>query len=155
MLEKQVLVGGRDRFDLIGGDASRAEFVADMFLELGDPQAHLHFAGEVAAVDRPDDHRRALFVEGFAVVARVAQRLVGGVEQHELQRIGVRHLLRRNFVLLPVVHKVGDEAPQGVRDAARTFRLRRVIQFLRPAVGGDLTLRIAARREQVPKGLQG
>ncbi len=153
VLEQRGLVALGDGFDLLLGNAAFAEFVPKLHLKFGDAQAHLQLAGEVSAECRTDDHRGPGAVERLLIVAGFPQRLVRGVQQHELQGIGVVDLLRCDFVLLPIVDEVVDIPAPGRAEPPGSFAGRRVVKFLVPAVQRSFRLRIAARNQQVPVGV--
>ena len=101
----------------IGRHAALGEQLLEQFFQLRQTQAKFEVRREVAAELGANHHGQPLAIERLFVVARVDQCLVGRFQQHELQRVGLLHLLGRYFVFPPVVGKVGDVAAQGRRRA--------------------------------------
>ncbi len=144
LLEQHRLIGFGDRFDLVRRHAAALQFRPQILLEFRHPQTHLQLAGKVAAERRTNHHRRLRAIERFLVVSGFPQRLIGSVEQHELQRVGVVDLLRRNLVLLPIVDEIVHEAAQRRLEPPRAVGLRIDEDVLVPAVGRRFRFRIAA-----------
>ena len=74
------------------------------------PQANLKLIAELRAKGAADHNGSAGMIEVFSGIAGFFQSLASRVEQHELQRVRLIDLLRRNLELPPVVFVVGNEA---------------------------------------------
>ena len=82
---------------------------------------------------------------GAGRVAAVGERGLDRVQDHVLQRVGLRDLFWRDFVPPPVILEIRDEPAQDRSGA--------VLGGSAPAAGRGLRLRIAPGDEQVPIGL--
>ncbi len=151
VIEQQLFEIVHDLINISGRDPALLEFVPQIVLEFRHAQTHLHVAGKVPAEHRADNHRGTLTVERLLVISGVAHGLVGGVEQHELQRIRVGDLFRRNLVLLPVVNKVRHEPAADIPGAPRSLGSGIEINRWIPARRRDGGLGITTRDEQIPE----
>ena len=84
----------------------------------------MQLIGEIASEDRADDHADSLVVEFFVKVSRMSERRFRAIEQHELQRIGLGDLLRRDLMATPVIDVLGDESTLGRWQTTRAISLR-------------------------------
>ncbi len=110
----------------------------------------MHLTGEVSAKRSADDDSRPGPVERTVEVAGVAQRRVCRSQQHELQWVGVGHLLRRDLVAFPVVLKVANKAAQR-RPTAEEKAVWVVVDSRVPTLRRHVRQSPTARKNQLPK----
>ncbi len=144
MFEHYLAESSGDLVDLVPGDTAAAQHSRQSALEIGEPQPHLQVVHEVAADDGPHHHARTAPVEGLPVVARVVERLVGGVEEHELERIGGGDLPGGHLVRPPVVLEVRHETAKHGWGTIRLAGPGFAGQVGPQAIRGRAALRIAS-----------
>ena len=137
---------GRLRRDSALGERS---FQNGLHVRQAKPQFEL--GAKVTAELGADQHPDARTIEFLLVVARIPQRLVGRLEQHELQRVGLLDLLGRQLVRAPVVVEVGDVSTQDRRRAVSADDTRLVAHVGPPPAGRRGTFRISPAGDQFPE----
>ena len=142
---------GSDFFCFRGLKSPPRQQFLDVPFQLGQAEAHLQLAGKVAAKLGAHNHARVLTIERPLVVAGVLHGLVGGFQQHELQRVGLGHLLGRNLVSLPVVSEISDETSHELARVGYDIAAKFERQLLFRPLQRQRHFRIAGRVEQLPE----
>ena len=136
---------------LLGREAAACKQRLEDPAHVRQAEAHLQLEGEIPAELGSHDHAYAGAVKGPGIVLGILERLVGRFQEHELEWIGLRHLLGRHLVGAPVVLEIGDKSAQGGRAAVGFRGAGLVAQVSTPTVWGGVGLGISARGEKVPE----
>jgi len=154
VLEEHLFILAADALDLRFRHAAAAQGLGQGLPEPGEVQAHHHLHGEIAPEGGPDHDANPPPVHAPHVQPRPLERLVHGLEDHEVQRAGLGDLLGRDRVFTPIVLEVAHEAAQLRRRAPGPDDPGPAEDVGIPAVRRDVALRIAARHQHVPVGRQ-
>ena len=123
-LEQLLLVCRDDALPVGRRDATSFERVVEQPHRFRQTQPHLELVREIAPEERAHHDGRAGAVDRLRA-AGVGERLVGRLEEHELQRVCRGDLLGRHLVAAPVVREVAHE-PADVRHHVPGPRARRI-----------------------------
>ncbi len=110
-LEELFAVGLDDPLDAGFRDTPGTQRLAEMSRGLREPEPHLEIVGELPPEHRADDDPGPDAIEGRHP-ADLGDRCIGGLEEHELERIGGGDLLGGHLVAPPVVGEALDECPR-------------------------------------------